>query len=140
VPPEDTTRSMGTYHFEYGVADKILAIRFDGWLSDEVLLAFYAAAPRHIESHDVGAGIVDFSGVSGLRVSTDAIDQIAHLPAVFVDTIPRFVIAPSELTFGLARMFEMMSEQKSKGLLVVRSLGEAYAALGVREPAFQRLT
>jgi len=139
LPHEDATSPIGSYRFECDAEHKIFAVRFEAWLDDDVLKAFYQAAPAFLKSREVRAAVVDFSSLSGLKISTDAIHEIAQQPPAFPDTIPRFVVAPSELTFGLARMFEMMSEKKTKGLLVVRTLAEVHAALGVQKPAFHQL-
>jgi hypothetical protein len=130
---------MGTYHFEYDATHKILAVRFVARLTDEILMAFYAAAPGHFESRDVRAGILDLTDVTSLEVSTDAIREIAELAPVLADPVPRFVIAPGDLGFGLGRMLQLMSGRKRENLRVVRSAEEAYAALGVLKPHFERV-
>jgi len=129
---------MSTYYFEYDATNKIIATRFEDELTDEIFRAYYAAAPSYIGARDVQAGIVDFTKVNSFKISTSAIRQMATLMPLLADPKPRFVIAPGEVAFGLARMF-VLSGPGRDAVRVVRLAEEAYAALGVKEPHFERL-
>jgi hypothetical protein len=130
---------MSAYYFEYDAVNKIFAARFEDELTDEIFKEFYAAAPRYIESCDVRAGIVDLAGLKRFDVTTDAIRQVAALMPLLGDPIPRYVIAPPDHVFGMVRMFQMSGKSREM-LRVVRSAEEAYAALGVKEPHFEKLS
>lgn len=49
----------------------------------------------------------------------------------------RIIVAVSSQIFGMARMFEFEGEITRPNLHVVRSLAEAWAILGIREPKFE---
>jgi hypothetical protein len=127
-----------TYYFEYDSVNKILAVRFQA-LTDEILKEFYSTAPRYIESREVRAGIADWTLVVLFEMSSDVVRQIAALVPLLPDSTPRFVIAPLDHMYGMARMFQLVSDGRRERLAVVRSAAEAYALIGVKEPRFERL-
>jgi hypothetical protein len=49
------------------------------------------------------------------------------------------IVAPQTHAFGLFRMFQLEGEHNRPLLQVVRTMDEAYAALGVRAPHFEPL-
>ena len=52
---------------------------------------------------------------------------------------PRVIVAPTNLEFGLARMFQIQGESARPLLSVVHTLDEALAALGIRFAHFEPL-
>ena len=131
---------MNPYYFEYDPANRILAVRFEKTLTDEIFKEWYAAAPCYIEPLDVRAAIMDLSLVTDFRVSAAAIHHIAALPPLLQDPIPRFVIAPADHIYGMARMFQLASGDRRAQLAVVRSEWKAYVAIGVTSPQFEKLS
>jgi hypothetical protein len=127
-----------TYYFEYDSANKIFAVRFQA-LTDETFQEFYSIAPRYIEPLEVRAGIADLTQVVSFELSSYAVRKIASLVPLLPDSTPRFVIAPLDHMYGMARMFQLVSDGRREGLAVVRSAVEAYAAIGVKEPRFEKL-
>ena len=69
--------------------------------------------------------IADFSHVTSFDLSGEDIRALARR-SVFSSHAHRAVIAPSDLGFGLARMFEMLRENDGEmGIRVFRTLEEA---------------
>ena len=52
---------------------------------------------------------------------------------------PRVIVAPTNLEFGLARMFQILGESARPLLSVVHTLDEALAALGIQFAHFEPL-
>jgi len=63
---------------------------------------------------------------------------VSKLHPRFPDPTPRYVIATRDDVFGMARMFQIVSPAGRDMLHVVRSVKEAYDALGLTDtPAFE---
>lgn len=126
------------YIFDFAPAAGILRCIFEGRVTDLSLEEFYTAAGKLVERLLPCAAITDFSAVTSFEVSPDTIARLARSAPVMIDSAaPRFVVAPSPHLFGMARMFQIRGESTRAALRIVRSPREAYAALGVKEPAFE---
>ncbi|MFZ3213241.1 MAG: hypothetical protein WA188_17195 [Terriglobales bacterium] len=125
------------YYFEFDSSNRILRCRFEGDVSDETLKECYDVAGRYAALTDPGAGIMDFSNVDSFNVSSQMVRELAHRGPVMPGSCPRFLVAPSSHTYGLARMFQQCGSEARPELHVVRSVDEAYTLLGVREPQFE---
>jgi hypothetical protein len=125
------------FWFELDPENKILLARFEGRLTDELLTELYGAIRKYSIATDANAGIADFSSVSEFAVSTKHIHRLANRePAMpHATTRPSFIVAPSPAMFGTARMFQLMRWSKRPLLKVVRTLDDAFAALGHSIPA-----
>jgi len=128
------------YRFEFDPMNKILLLRFAGQLTDRVYTEAYDAAQRNWASTVAQMGILDFSPVTEVALSTEFLRQLADREPIGDATKqPRAVVAPSDLQFGLARMFQITGERTRPLLHVVRTMNEAFAALGVQSPHFEPL-
>ena len=127
------------FRLKFDRVSKTLLLRVEGQVTDESLAECYGAAQRYAAATDARAGIVDFSSVTGFAVSTDLIRQLADQEPILDRTRPRFIVAPTALLFGTARMFQILGEPTRPLLDVVHTMGEALAALGVESPHFEPL-
>ena len=127
------------FHFEYDAANKIFAVRMHGTITDTIFKACYAETPRHVQGREVRAALTDLSDVERYDVSASAVRDVSRLPPLFPDPTPRWVVAPQDHVFGMARMFQMTSPGGRDMLHIVRSTGDVYSALGVTTPHFERL-
>jgi hypothetical protein len=127
-----------SYYFEYNAAKKVMAARFTA-VTDEVLKEFFEVAPRYIAAHAVEAGIVDFTAVTSFDWSAETSRQLARMPPLVPDPKPRFIVAVSDVQFGMGRLFQQSSSEGREELRVVRSLDEAYLQLGISAGSFTRL-
>lgn len=126
--------------FEFDPVNKILLLRREGRLTDESMAVSLKTFQDHLAAIDPSAGIDDFSEVTEFVVSTEFVRQLGHQERVGDETkIPRVIVAPAPVAFGLARMFQILGERKQHGVHVVRTLDEAFAELGVQAPHFQPL-
>jgi hypothetical protein len=128
------------FRFEFDSANRILLLRVDGRLTDELLGELYKAIRKYSTVTDARAGILDFSSVTEFAVSSEIIRQFAHQePAMPDASRPRIVVAPQTHAFGLSRMFQLTREDSRPRLTIVHTMGEAFAALGVQSPQFEPL-
>jgi len=109
---------------------------FDGRLDDATLFEGYAASSAHALSHPGCSGIVDFSSVTHFEVTASAVSRLAHHPPLLPVEAARILVAPQDLVYGMARMFQMKTEQRRPALQIVRKMEEAYTLLGIESPEF----
>ncbi len=121
---------------DFDEKNNILRGTLEGSMTGAVLLDFYARGTRYLSSRPPCRGILDFSRVTDFEVSADAIRQVAASPPVFPGGYMRVMVIPQVFIYGLARMFQILSEKTRPELQVVRSMEEAYHLLGVESPEF----
>ena len=72
----------------------------------------------------------DFSGVTAVEVASATIRQLARARS-FEAGVKRAVVAPSDVAFGMARMFQMLHEDAPEEMRVFRASAEARRWLGI---------
>ena len=128
------------YRFEFDSVNKILLLRVEGRFTDELLAQGRPAVRKYWAATTPSAGIVDFSSVTEFAVSTGFLRQMAdQVLVVDAPGSPIVMVAPATAVFGLSHMFQLLGDRKRPQLRVVRTLDEAYAALGVQSPQFAPL-
>jgi hypothetical protein len=128
------------FQFEFDSANRILRLRFEGMVTDEELTTAYRLLAVHTERTPSRAGVGDFSGVTDFQVTTETLRRLAYSPPALANQdVPRFIVAPSQAIFGLARLFESHGAQTRPNIYVVRTREEVWAALSVQEPHFEPL-
>ena len=125
---------------EYDSSFKIARGTFYGVLDDELLLASYLRIGKIARAHKPDMAILDFSQVDSFLVSVAAISRLALSRPNIAEHYPRCIVAPGDVSYGMSRMFQALSEDKRKIFHVVRSMAEAYEVLGIiAEPDFQQV-
>jgi hypothetical protein len=127
--------------FEIDRGNKILLVRVEGRLTDELLAEIYQRVRTHTPAMDSGAGILDFSSVTDWALSSVFLQELAKREPAIGDATRRriVVVAPATVGFGLARMFQVLGESTRPLLEVVHTLEEALAALGAQSAQFEPL-
>jgi len=74
--------------------------------------------------------ITDFTQVSQFNISSNEIRSVAESESPLAEA-RRVMVAPSDLAYGTSRMFQMLASRTRPHITVVRTLGEAYASLGI---------
>jgi hypothetical protein len=121
---------------EFDQVNKISLIRVEGRLTDESLADLDEASRKCSAATEARVAIVDLSSVSEFALSCDFIRRLAHRQPAKGEHLC-FIIAPQELAFGLCRMFQIEGEVLRPLLRVVRTLGEAFAEIGIRSVYFE---
>jgi hypothetical protein len=120
------------FRFEFDSTNKILMVRFEGRVTDEMVHEFYRVeGPKIISSLEFAASIVDFTDVTSMELSPNMVRGLAWLKPLDTETErPRVIVAPAPHAYGLARMFASHGEETRPSLHVVRSMEQARAVLG----------
>ncbi len=128
------------YRFDFDRSNVAFRVSFDGEI-DDAEMRKYDTNVRHLlaKIHPRGA-IVDASKVTKFDVSSALIRSIAVSEAEMADpAVPIVIVAPPAHVYGMARMFQILSDEKRPNLAVVRSADEAYAKLGLTSLHFEPL-
>jgi hypothetical protein len=131
---------LKNYQFEFDPQNKILLLRVEGRLTDELATEVYWSVRKYSTATHAQAGIWDLSAVTDLAVSPEVIREVASREPAMADAkCPRFLVAPPMTGLSLACLFEMTGSDKNPLLKVVLSRNEALEALGVQTPRFEFL-
>lgn len=130
-----------SFHLEFDPENKIFHAKFHGPVTDESIKHFYNTIAARVSANDFRASIADFSEATSFHVTLNTIRELAALtPADPEGSRPRVIVAPTNLVFGLARMFQIIGQATRPNLHVVRKLSDAFAFLGIDTPRFQPFT
>src|SRR5437588_855142 len=92
-------------HVKIDVKNRIVYSSFYGMLSDTDLLAHRDVLKNHPDFNSKFSEIVDFSEVTELKVTVGFINTMAKSSSLYSPASRHVVIAPHDLTFGIARMY-----------------------------------
>jgi len=129
----------GGFRFDFDGVNKILLLRLEGRVTEETLRDIYITGGKYWTATMPRAAIVDCSSVTGTAISSDRIRELARREPM-PDTVGRLriIVAPTTLQYGLARMFQLVGEAE-RPMIVVHTMDEALAELGVQSPHFEPL-
>lgn len=127
------------YSFKFDVEHRILLVVPVGEILERDVSTMNHEIARRVQQVNPSGAIIDCSGVTGFKVSGEALRKAALPPAPFPAETPRFVVAPTDYLFGLARMYELAANRPGEMLKVVRRMDEALAGLGVTHANFSPL-
>ena len=120
------------YRFDFEPTFRILRGCFEGDVDEAQLAAFCLDAGARIEATNPLRELTDFSDVTSFTASPAAIRRLARNSHSLPDpSSPRVIIAPNDLIFGTARMYEIEGEALRPHIYVVRTLEEALAIFGI---------
>lgn len=118
--------------YKIDAGHKVVLVTFRGEIGDADLMNIGAATKSHPLFDSSFSEIVDFSAVTGGNVSTGALQALARHESIYDRTSKHVVIAPQPHVFGLSRMFQVYAESTRPNTVVVHSLDEAHARLGLQ--------
>jgi hypothetical protein len=121
---------------DFDPLNNILRMTVKGRLRDANLYYGYEAVARYVASHSPGSGIIDFSAVTEVEVSTDAVRQLTKRPPMFQTGCREIVVAPRSHLYALSRMFQILGEETHPDLHIVHTMDEAYQLLYIQAPEF----
>ena len=131
---------MGSFRLDFDATNKIIRISFEGEETGQVLQAAHAALRSCWERLGPWPCIVDLTGVTEATFPSDAVRTIAQSqPVVSMDCL-LVAVAPKDVSYGLARMFELLiHEERGPYVRVVHTMDEALDLIGVKSPTFSPL-
>ena len=122
---------MGVF-LSFDELHRVLYIRFEGIVTDDVLLSRFDQVRAWIASNGSCSSITDFTGVDSFQVTASGVNQLASAPPLVPDSFLRIVVAPQDEIFGMTRMFEMLGCATRNRVDVVRTMAEAFQVAGVQ--------
>ena len=117
--------------FTIDVDQKLVVSTYYGEVNDADLFDVVSLIGSHPDFDPTFSEIVDFSGVTGVAVSSFAIQKKARTESIFSPTSRHVVVAPQTHIFGLSRMYEVYADETKPNVMVVRTMNEARKFLGL---------
>jgi len=147
IGPDRVLRGSGSeanigmaHHFEFEAEHKILRLVLEGDVENEEYLRLSAAIQAQAQRLRPRAGITDGTSLANFNITTQVLRTVALQGSPYPPDTPRYIVAPSDYLFGLARMYELVGNHSEGKLQVVRKLEEALADLAVTNARFERVT
>ena len=112
------------------LARSLVLSRAWGVLSDAELFAHARALKLDTRFSPTSQQLVDFGGVTSLYVTVDGVRTMVGLNP-WGRGSRRAAVAPSDLAFGLARMYEALTQLEHGEFQVFRTMNEAMEWLGL---------
>ena len=106
-------------------AARVVTLTVSGELGDADLLSLgdqLAGAPQVEPDFSL---LIDLRQAHGQSVSSPGVYRLVEQALVLSPTSRRAVVVPSDLGFGMARMYEMLREGRGGGMRVFRDYDEA---------------
>ena len=125
------------HRFEFDFRNRILLVVLEGDVDGAEMVGINGDIRKHVESFLPLTGISDFTGIQKFDVPTHSMRTAALAPSPYPEETPRYIVAPTDYLFGMARMYELVSNRPK--LRVVRTLAEALADVAVKDAKFERL-
>ena len=113
--------------------DKSLGMIFSsasGVLTDDDLRGHQRAVLADPDFDPHFSQIWDFQGVEDVEVSSETLRLLAESKSYSAES-KRAVVAPRDVLYGMARMFQMLHEEAPEAFRVFRTSDEARAWLGL---------
>jgi len=118
---------------------KVLLAELSDRLTDLDLSNLGRGALASIEKEGPVRRLIDLAGVHAVDIPTELLRSRAlSRPITAANTPLRVYVVPTDLLFGLCRMFTMQQEgQVTSPTLILRTRASAYEALRLVHPRFQ---
>jgi hypothetical protein len=128
------------HRLEFDYQHKILLIIHEGSVHGPEIEKLSDQVKARLSELNPSAAISDFSEATAVDINSHMVRRLAMRDAVsFPPTMRRFIVAPRDYQFGLARMYELCARPPFTALRVVRSRKEAFAELEVQNPEFEKV-
>jgi predicted RNA-binding Zn-ribbon protein involved in translation (DUF1610 family) len=117
----------------------VLMTRLYGTYVESDIMLRDKAVARFVARCGVARGIMNFSDIEAVDVSMEAVVRRSAGPAL-LEGQARVIVAPREPLWALNRIFAAHQlYRRGTEPILVRSLEEAYRALAIADPAFERV-
>ena len=125
------------HRFEFDFRNRILLVVLEGDVDGAEMVSINDDIRKHVESFHPLSGISDFSDIKKFDVPSHSMRTAALEPSPYPEETPRYIVAPTDYLFGMARMYELVSNRPK--LRVLRTRAEALGEIGVKDVKFERL-
>ena len=106
-------------------ASRVVVVTVVGVLGDAELQSLGDQLEKNPEVAPDFALLIDLRQADGKTVTSAGVRSLATRAMVFSAASKRAVVVPSDLGFGMARMYEMLREGRGGGMRVFRDYDEA---------------
>ena len=110
---------------EIDPAHRVVTLDVSGEIDDEGLLSLAAELRKDPEVTPDFAFLIDLREASGLTVTSEGVRALIAQPLVLSPESRRAVVVPSDLGYGMARMYEMLREDRGGSARAFRDFDEA---------------
>ncbi|HKI25386.1 MAG TPA: hypothetical protein VKA07_03625 [Candidatus Sulfotelmatobacter sp.] len=117
------------YRLQFDSKQKVLLVIHEGEVHGWEIESLGDELRRQFSELNPSITISDFSTATTIDVDAEMIRHLAKKDGSF-PTMRRFIVAPLDYMFGLARMYELSAHPPFASLQVVRSRADALAAIG----------
>ena len=104
---------------------RIVILKIQGEIGDRELLELAEVLATDPEVRPDLSLLIDLREADGREVTSAGVQALATRALVLSPGSRRAVVVPSQLGFGMARMYEILSERRGGGARVFRSYSDA---------------
>src|SRR5262245_52244187 len=105
---------------------RVVILTVSGYLNDEGLRELADVLEKTPEVEPDFSLLIDLRNAKGQYVTSAGVRKLAARPLVLSAASRRAVVVPSRLGFGMARMYEMLREDRGGAARTFRSYDEAW--------------
>ena len=105
--------------------NRVVVLGVSGALDDGGLLQLVGELRSDPEVKPDYALLIDLSQANGVAVTSLGVRALSAQPLVLSPTSRRAVVVPSDLGYGMARMYEMLRDERGGVVRAFRDLAEA---------------
>jgi hypothetical protein len=127
------------YRFEFDAVNRILLSRIEGAVTNQLMVEHRNRVRDYARATDAKAFILDFTLAESFEMSSDLIRQLASSAPTVDANYPRVMVVPTQLSYGLGRMFQIVSGSRRPHLTLASTLEEALASLEAKTPKFENV-
>lgn len=110
---------------EIDAGDRVVILRVSGELGDEGLRSLAAELRSAPEVKPDFGLLIDLRNAVGRSVTTEGVRALARQSLVLSPDSRRAVVVPSDLGYGMGRMYQMLREGRGGEMSVFRDFDEA---------------
>jgi hypothetical protein len=125
--------------FQFDERHAVICWSLQGEINERLFAEYIEASAETNPRFPARAVILDLSGVQSFDVSPKTLKKLAAKAPTLPANLPRIIIAPTPFTYGMARMFTIVSEEHRPNAYVVRTMDEACRILRVDSLEFQSI-
>ena len=128
---------LGTMPVDFiiDIARKLVVSTWSGEIKESDFFEVASRIKAHPDFDPCFSELLDFSGATGVSVSTFELQAIASQESIYNRSSMHVVIVPQPHLFGLARMYQVYAEQTKPNVVAVRSMEEACAQITAKKRA-----
>ena len=122
---------------EFDSRNSVIRWTLQGKVTDEVFSEYIRLSAASVPKFPAKALILDLTHAESFDVQSRTLRDLASKAPTLPSEFPRVIVAQSNVTYGLSRMFTILSEEQRPNSYVVRTMDEAYQLLKIRAPEFE---